>query len=525
MSPKRSSLTAANLPPFVDLALGGSDGHRKLCKFPIADGSRLCRRRLNPQARAAAGDLHRALLSRGDKNSTLDDDLLRLLRLCTCDSHKHRDALAPQICEKWKRELDSRMDVVKQEPSRGNGVEAPDRAPKENSSGALGPLTRSQAPKKTEDSETLFRQLPATNISTGTLLTLDGMELVPYRHRSTVTDVLCRNLTATDLKYGTVYANTTQSLVKIGFTTVSAAVRRETIRSRCKRTLVTRYETMPMMHAFRIEKLVHEELQDMRFGEVSCRGCGIAHREWFHVDVKSAIEVIQAWEDWMNLARPYSGQVLSAKWRSTVMAMRKDKKPITGRSLLEEARCAPSLTTAVVVTSTRTVVEQDIAETVPPRDILDDDVSTLLDLAQDTEDPTPTGDLTHDELYLGNVFEDETTLLEVGPDTEDDHSHEDPTGEESTLLGPDAGPDADAAIHAATAPSSHKALPKQEPLTLSIMDATYLVTILSVLLCQVALLGAEIRQLFRQRQPTLQDSHLPGLAAGYSRAPLGIRVA
>ena len=57
-------------------------------------------------------------------------------------------------------------------------------------------------------------------------------------------------------------------------------------------------------HVYRVEALVHAELNDYRFQE-KCKGCGKNHIEWFRVTVEMARRVIEKWSNWMIRKQPY----------------------------------------------------------------------------------------------------------------------------------------------------------------------------------------------------------------------------
>ena len=58
-------------------------------------------------------------------------------------------------------------------------------------------------------------------------------------------------------------------------------------------------------HVYRVEALVHAELNDHRFQEEQCKGCGKNHIEWFRVTVEMAQRVIKKWSQWMIDKQPY----------------------------------------------------------------------------------------------------------------------------------------------------------------------------------------------------------------------------
>jgi hypothetical protein len=61
---------------------------------------------------------------------------------------------------------------------------------------------------------------------------------------------------------------------------------------------------MQLHHAYRVEKLVHDELKDYRMKEICCKKCGKGHDEWFAVPQSHALKVIEKWSEWI-MTRPY----------------------------------------------------------------------------------------------------------------------------------------------------------------------------------------------------------------------------
>lgn len=61
---------------------------------------------------------------------------------------------------------------------------------------------------------------------------------------------------------------------------------------------------LQLPHAFRVERLVHDELRQYRMKEKSCEKCGAAHNEWFAIPQYHALKVIEKWSSWIR-TRPY----------------------------------------------------------------------------------------------------------------------------------------------------------------------------------------------------------------------------
>ncbi|MCJ1401667.1 hypothetical protein MMC11_004884 [Xylographa trunciseda] len=78
--------------------------------------------------------------------------------------------------------------------------------------------------------------------------------------------------------------------------------------NKCKRRINLIYplgnEKVSVPHVYRLEKLVHTELKEYRFGESGC-GCGVQrHEEWFHAKDHHITEVVRRWTEWL-LKAPY----------------------------------------------------------------------------------------------------------------------------------------------------------------------------------------------------------------------------
>jgi len=58
-----------------------------------------------------------------------------------------------------------------------------------------------------------------------------------------------------------------------------------------------------LLHAHKVERLVHIELAGMRAAREMCGVCGREHREWFEVEasregVRRVDDVVRRWVDW-----------------------------------------------------------------------------------------------------------------------------------------------------------------------------------------------------------------------------------
>jgi hypothetical protein len=73
-------------------------------------------------------------------------------------------------------------------------------------------------------------------------------------------------------------------------------------------------ERVVVKHAYRVEKLVHTELKEVRFQEKECKGCQGRHIEWFLTSSEHAAQVIRKYSDWMSTS-PYQFDRQSSEWR------------------------------------------------------------------------------------------------------------------------------------------------------------------------------------------------------------------
>lgn len=74
----------------------------------------------------------------------------------------------------------------------------------------------------------------------------------------------------------------------------------------------------PVRHAYRVERLIHAELKEVRLWEPCCRGCSGSHKEWFRETVRHAERVFEKWAAWME-EMPYVEGEEKPGW-----ALRKD---------------------------------------------------------------------------------------------------------------------------------------------------------------------------------------------------------
>jgi hypothetical protein len=119
-------------------------------------------------------------------------------------------------------------------------------------------------------------------------------------------------------------------LVKIGKTSgPSTAKRLDKWRRDCGHPIEehTRGEAevaVQLPHVYRVEALVHAELNDSRVREIACKKCSerktrkegkeriVGHQEWFRVSPDHAQKVIKKWSDWM-INNPYEER--NGEWR------------------------------------------------------------------------------------------------------------------------------------------------------------------------------------------------------------------
>ncbi|GAM38699.1 hypothetical protein TCE0_033r09637 [Talaromyces pinophilus] len=91
----------------------------------------------------------------------------------------------------------------------------------------------------------------------------------------------------------------------------------------CNKTMEVYYpnrnddkELIPVSHVYRVEKLVHTELKNLRRKEKNCSGCGKNHIEWFEAPRDLAVAVVRKWMAWMRES-PYEEKPSSsgnAEW-------------------------------------------------------------------------------------------------------------------------------------------------------------------------------------------------------------------
>jgi hypothetical protein len=74
-------------------------------------------------------------------------------------------------------------------------------------------------------------------------------------------------------------------------------------------------------HVSRIERLIHQELKDIR-KSTKCAGCKTEHQEWFEISESNARRVLEKWQDWIQkhpYERDQTGKwMLKASSRTTV---------------------------------------------------------------------------------------------------------------------------------------------------------------------------------------------------------------
>ena len=106
--------------------------------------------------------------------------------------------------------------------------------------------------------------------------------------------------------------------VKIGKTSGPSTARRlNEWRAKCGHEIeeqtLNKYElTKQLPHVYRLESLIHAELDQYRLLEDECRKCGKSHKEWFQVSPSHAQKVIDKWTDFIR-GKPY--ELANGKWR------------------------------------------------------------------------------------------------------------------------------------------------------------------------------------------------------------------
>lgn len=97
--------------------------------------------------------------------------------------------------------------------------------------------------------------------------------------------------------------------IKIGVTTLSPEERLKKWENQCGHVPRLEYpkpseERQRIPHVFRVEALVHAQLQRCRRRELNCKNCGRSHKEWFECAPAEAIAAVKKWAMWMK-TEPY----------------------------------------------------------------------------------------------------------------------------------------------------------------------------------------------------------------------------
>jgi hypothetical protein len=120
--------------------------------------------------------------------------------------------------------------------------------------------------------------------------------------------LLTRPLTVSELDGGYIYMYWFPGnfgYVKIGYTRGDPAERLKKWEKQCKHA-VQGFDMplIPVSHVYRMEKLIHAELKEVRYREKGCPGCGRDHVEWFRESPAHAHLVFDKWAAWMA-TEPY----------------------------------------------------------------------------------------------------------------------------------------------------------------------------------------------------------------------------
>ena len=105
--------------------------------------------------------------------------------------------------------------------------------------------------------------------------------------------------------------------LKIGVTTRSPEERLREWQKQCGHDPILIYpaaeeDRVMIPHVYRVEKLVHAQLRDVRRKETRCEKCEKCHREWFEGPAKVAIATVKRWSAWIS-DEPYKLQ--GGVWR------------------------------------------------------------------------------------------------------------------------------------------------------------------------------------------------------------------
>ncbi|KUL85802.1 hypothetical protein ZTR_07373 [Talaromyces verruculosus] len=108
--------------------------------------------------------------------------------------------------------------------------------------------------------------------------------------------------------------------------------RMKTWNRQCNKTMEVYYpnrsdgkELIPVSHVYRVERLVHTELKNLRRREKDCSGCGKNHIEWFEAPRNLAVAVVRKWMAWMRES-PYEEEPSSSGSGNAEWVLKKEQK-------------------------------------------------------------------------------------------------------------------------------------------------------------------------------------------------------
>lgn len=97
-----------------------------------------------------------------------------------------------------------------------------------------------------------------------------------------------------------------------------------------------------MPHPYRIEQLIHFELEECRYALRWCQFHQRSHIEWFKVDLDKAKSIAQLWVQWMQRANPYDRRGhLKRLWQGHIGFLVEHENPITAEAMAQIQRIEP----------------------------------------------------------------------------------------------------------------------------------------------------------------------------------------
>ncbi|KAF1845392.1 DUF1766-domain-containing protein [Cucurbitaria berberidis CBS 394.84] len=199
-----------------------------------------------------------------------------------------------------------------------------------------GEVDQAEAPKARDEGEALAYDPLKLSLRSTLNSPLDEADRIQYIHhfsryqpknvsllsaRSATTRLIRTPLTNTELVSEYVYIYWCPGnfgYVKIGVTD-DVSQRLKGWEEQCKQEVREHFqqdssERVLVKHAFRVEKIVHTALKEIRYQEIGCKGCGRRHIEWFRTSPEHAALVIKKYSPWAA-TNPYPFDKSDNGWR------------------------------------------------------------------------------------------------------------------------------------------------------------------------------------------------------------------